>query len=49
MILHTKYQGSTPSGIIQEDFLWFDILGCVKHVTPELGPILTKWAYFEVY
>ena len=38
MMLHTKYQGSRPCGIRQDDlFMFFPILVYVKHVTPGRG------------
>ena len=38
MILHTKNQGSRPSGFRQEDFfMFYPIEAYVKHVTPQPG------------
>ena len=35
-MLHTKYQGSKPSGFRQDDF-YVSIIAYVKHVTPGAG------------
>ena len=41
MMLHTKYQGTRPCGLRQEDFFMFlPIKAYVKPVTPEAGPFL---------
>ena len=43
MMIHTKYQGSMPSGFRQEDFFHiFPILANVEHVIPGAGPFLTQ-------
>ena len=40
MMLHTKYQGSRPSGFkkLEIFFNFFPILVNVKHVIPRIGP-----------
>ena len=44
-MLHTKYQGSRPSGFRQEDFFMvLPIIAYVKHVTPGAGPFLAPGA-----
>ena len=40
MILHTTYQGSRLYGLRQDFFMLLPIKAYVKHVTPELGPLL---------
>ena len=41
MMLHTKYQGSRPYGLRQEDFSMYSLYNDanVKYVTPEQGHI----------
>ena len=42
-MLQTKYQGSKPYGLCQEDFSMFSpILAYVKHVTPRGGLFLAQ-------
>ena len=41
MMLHGKYKDSRPYGFRQEGFSMFFPI-CVKYVTPEVGPFLSK-------
>ena len=43
MMLYTKYQGSRPCGVRQDDFFMvLPIYAYVKHVTPGVGPFWPK-------
>ena len=41
MMLHTKYQGSRPCGVRQEDFFRFTYISLYKTYDPGAGPFLT--------
>ena len=41
-MLHTKYQGSRPCGLRQEDFSHFPYISLFKHVTPGAEPFLAQ-------
>jgi hypothetical protein len=41
IMLHTKYQGSTPCGFWQEGFLRFSYITLYKTNEPTGGPVLT--------
>ena len=42
MMLHTKYQGSMPCGVRQEDFFRFTYISLCKTCDPGVGPFLPQ-------
>ena len=50
-MLHTKYHGSRPCGLRQEDFFMFSLYkqAYVKHVIPGAGPFLAPGAFEQTW
>ena len=47
VMLHTKYQDSSPYGFRQEDFFMFYYISLCKTCDPGMGPFFATGALFE--